>query len=69
MSTSKKTNIEKLYNMFSTGKKYTSSGIAKRLFGEVTYNSLGNVRSMISQLNRNSDLTIELVATGTYKAN
>lgn len=68
MSKKTKTNIEKVYNMFSTGKKYTSSGIAKRLYNEVSYNSLGRVRAIISSLNKNSDLDIKLVSEGTYKA-
>lgn len=67
MST-KKTNTEKVYNMLSSGKKYTSSGIAKRLYGEVSYNSLGRVRAIISKLNYDSDLNIELVSEGTYQA-
>jgi len=67
MST-KKTNVEKVYNMFSTGKKCTSSGIAKRLYGEVTYNSLGRVRAIISKLNSDGDLDIRLVSEGTYQA-
>lgn len=67
MST-KKTNIEKVYNMLSTGKKCTSSGIAKRLYGEVSYNSLGRVRAIISNLNYNSDLEIKRVSEGTYQA-
>ena len=64
----KKTNIEKVYNMLSTGKKCTSSGIAKRLYGEVSYNSLGRVRAIISKLNYDSDLNIKLVSEGTYQA-
>lgn len=68
MSTAKKTNKEKVYNLFATGKKQTIQGISKRLYGEVSYNTLGRVRAIISDLNNNSDLNIKVVSTHTYQA-
>lgn len=71
MSKSNKTltKTQKVYNMLSSGKAVKVSTIAKKLYGSDDTDSLSNARRIISTLRSNSDLDIELVATGTYKAN
>ena len=62
----KKTNVEKVVNMFATGKKFKSDSIAKRLFGQVNEKNKSNVRAIISKLNRNG-ANIVRVDMGTYQ--
>lgn len=61
MSKTTKTKIEKVYNMFATGKKFKISGIAKKL-----NSSESSVRKMISDLNFAGN-GIYLVDKGTYQ--
>lgn len=64
---SNKTKIQKVATMFDSGKKLTTEGIAKRLYGETTYNTCGRVRAIISDLNNYHNYNIRLVKKGTYQ--
>lgn len=69
MSTKVLSKTQKVYNMLSTGKAVKLSTVAKKLYGCDDHTSKDNARRIINTLKDNSDLNIELVATGTYKAN
>lgn len=64
--TTKKTNVEKVANMLSTGKRCKVESICKRLFGVVTEGNKSNVRAIISRLNSDG-AGIERVDTGVYQ--
>ena len=69
MSTKVLSKTQKVYNMLSSGKAVKLSTVAKKLYGCDDETSKSNARRIINTLKDNSDLDIELVATGTYKAN
>lgn len=69
MSTKVLSKTQKVYNMLSSGKAVKLSTVAKKLYGADDQVSKSNARRIINTLKDNSDLDIELVATGTYKAN
>ena len=69
MSTKVLTKTQKVYNMLSTGKAVKLATVAKKLYGDDNLTSKSNARRIINTLKDNSDLDIELVAEGTYKAN
>ena len=68
MSTKVLTKTQKVYNMLATGKAVKLSTAAKKLYGSDDATSQDNARRIITQLKNTSDLDIELVSTGTYKA-
>lgn len=68
MSTKVLTKTQKVYNMLATGKNVKLSTVAKKLYGSDDYTSKDNARRIINELRYNSDLDVELVAEGTYKA-
>jgi len=69
MSTKVLTKTQKVYNMLATGKNVKLSTVAKKLYGSDDHTSKDNARRVINYIKSNSDLDVELVSTGTYKAN
>lgn len=69
MSTKVLTKTQKVYNMLATGKAVKLSTVAKKLYGSDDSVTRDNARRIITELKNNSDLEVELVATGTYQAN
>lgn len=63
------TKTQKVYNMLSSGKAVKLSTVAKKLYGSDDATSRDNARRIINDIKYNSDLDVELVSTGTYKAN
>ena len=67
MTTKVLTKTQKVYNMLATGKNVKLSTLAKKLYGSDDAISQDNARRIINRLKGSYD--IELVATGTYRAN
>jgi len=67
MSTKVLTKTQKVYNMLATGKNVKLSTVAKKLYGSDDATCQDNARRIINRLKGSYD--IELVATGTYRAN
>lgn len=67
MSTKVLTKTQKVSNMLATGKNVKLSTVAKKLYGSDDVTSQDNARRIINSLKGTYD--IELVATGTYRAN
>lgn len=67
MSTKTLTKTQKVYNMLKGGKNVKVSTVAKKLYGSDDITSVSNARRIINSLK--DELSVELVSTGTYRAN
>ena len=67
MSTKVLTKTQKVYNMLSSGKNVKVSTVAKKLYGSDDSTCVSNARRIINSLK--GTLDVELVSTGTYRAN